>query len=146
MEASVGQRVACGEIVRAVEHDVETSDKHPSVLGVEPLSNWLDRDMRIDAGDRGLSAVGLRPPDIVRCVDHLSMQIGERDGIVIDDPERPDSGPGQILQRWRAKSARANHKGARGFELVLAGSAQPMQNDLTRVAFNLFAREAHGCV
>jgi hypothetical protein len=57
--------------------------------------------MRIDAGDCSLSAVCLRPPDIIRCVDYLSMQVGERDGIVIDDSERPDSRAGQILQRRR---------------------------------------------
>src|SRR5580692_7331236 len=96
-----------------------------SVLGVEPHSDRLDRNMRIDARDRGLSAVGLRLTNIVRCVDHLSMQVGERDGIVVDDSERPDS--------------RANHEGARGLELVLAGSPNPMQNDLARVALNLLA-------
>ena len=76
-------------------------NERPSVLGVEPQRDRLDDDMRIDARDRSLSAVCLRPPDIIRCVNHLPMQIGQRDGIVIDDSERPDSGPGQILQRRR---------------------------------------------
>ena len=67
------------------------------------------------------------------------MQIGERDGIVIDDSERPDSGPCQILQRGRTQASGANHERARGLELVLAGSANPMQDDLARVALNLFA-------
>ena len=67
------------------------------------------------------------------------MQIGERDGIVVDDPERPDAGPCQILQRGRAQASRANDERARGLELVLAGAANPMQDDLARVALNLFA-------
>ena len=94
MEASVGQRVARGEIVRAVEHDVEAANDRPSVLSVQPQGDRLDRDMRIDAGDCGFGALGLRPPDVLTGMDDLSVQIGERDSVVVDDPERPDPGPG----------------------------------------------------
>ena len=60
-------------------------------------------------------------------------------GIVVDDPERPDAGPCQILEGGRTQASSANHEGARGLELVLAGSPNPMQNDLARVALNLLA-------
>ena len=67
------------------------------------------------------------------------MQVGERDDVVVDDPERPDAGPGQILERGRPQASRADDEGARGLELVLAGAANPVQNDLARVALNLCA-------
>ena len=67
------------------------------------------------------------------------MQIGERDDIVVDDPERPDSSAGQILQRRRAQASRADDERARSLELVLARAAEPTQDDLARVALDLFA-------
>ncbi len=146
MEAGIGQRVAGCEIVRAVEHDVEAANDRRRVRFVQPQSDRLDCDMRIDAGDRSFGALRLRPPDIARRMDDLAMQIGERNGIIVDDPERADAGACEILQRRRAEPARADDERARGFELVLAGAAQPMQDDLARVALDLFTREGHGSV
>ena len=61
------------------------------VRGVEPHVDRLDRDMRIDARDRLRRALRLRPADVVRAVDDLPVQVGERDDVVVDDPERPDA-------------------------------------------------------
>src|ERR1700722_2649879 len=102
--------------------------------------------MRIDAGDRGCGAFSLRPPDVLCRMDDLSVQVGERDVVVVNDPERAYTGPRQILQRGRTQAARADHQRPRGFKLVLAGTAQPMQDDLARVALYLFTGEGHGWV
>ncbi len=72
-------------------------------------------------------------------MDDLSVQIGERDGIVVDNSQPPDACAGQILQRWRTQAARADDKRTSGLELVLAGAADPPQDDLARVTLDLFA-------
>ena len=95
--------------------------------------------MRVDALNCGFGARGLRLADILRRMDDLSMQIGKRDGIVVDDPQRPDTGACEILERRGAEPPRADDERARRFELVLPGAAHPMQHDLACVAFNLFA-------
>ena len=76
-------------------------------------------------------------------MDDLAVQVGERDLVVVDDAERPDTGPSQILQRRRAQTACADDERARGLELVLPRAAQPMQDDLARVTLDFFAREGH---
>ena len=53
----------------------------------------LDRDMRIDPRDRLRRARRLRPADVARPVDDLPVQVGERDDVVVDDPERPTPAP-----------------------------------------------------
>ena len=76
-------------------------------------------------------------------MNDLAMQIGERDRVVVDDPERTDARARQILQRRRAKAARADDERARALQPVLARAAEPMQHDLARVALDLIAREGH---
>ena len=68
------------------------------------------------------------------------MQIRKRDGVVIDDSERPDARARKILQRRRAEASRAHDEDARALQLVLTGSADAAQHDLAGVALNFFAR------
>ncbi len=76
-------------------------------------------------------------------MDDLPVQVGERHDVVVDDPEGPDAGAGEILQRRRAKTSGADDKDARGLQPVLPRSADAAQHDLTRVALDFFAGEAH---
>src|SRR5271166_5640757 len=59
--AGVRQGVAGGEIVRAVENDVETADDATRVVGPEPQGDRLDGDVRVEPGDRVRRALRLRP-------------------------------------------------------------------------------------
>ena len=143
VEAGVGDGVAGGEIVAAVEHDVPVGDQRARVGLVEPPLDLDHFDMRIEARDRLRGAVDLLAADVAGRVQHLAMQIGERDDVVVDDPERADAGAGEILQRRRAEPAGPDRQRARRLELVLPRPADAAQHDLPRIALDLFLAEFH---
>ena len=52
----------------------------------------FDGHLGIDPFDRGRGAFHLGPPDVVGPVNHLTLQVGKIDDIVIDYAECPDPG------------------------------------------------------
>ena len=87
--------------------------------------------------------VDLAPSDIGRGMDDLALQVGQRHGVVIDDPERADAGRGKIHQRRRAEPARTDHQYRGLLQRCLAGAANLAQHDMARIAFELAAAQ-HG--
>ena len=59
--------------------------------------------MRVEARECPRHARRLGLPDVLRSVDHLALQVGKRDDIVIDEADRTDAGRGEILQQWGAE-------------------------------------------
>ncbi len=105
----------------------------------------LDRHMRIEAPDRGRGAVDLGQTDLRRAVDHLPLQVGQRDRVVVDDRQRADPGGGEIQQRGRAEPAGADDQHPRALERGLSGSADLVQHDVAGIAFELL-RAQHRCM
>ena len=58
-------------------------------------------------------------------MDDLPVQVGERHDVVVDDPEGPDTGAGEILQRRRAEPSGADNKDARGLQPFWPGPPTP---------------------
>ena len=100
--------------------------------------------MRVQSTDRVGRALGLRPADVVGPVQDLAVQVGQRDHVVVDDPERPDARAGQILQRRRAEAARPHDEDPRRLQPGLSRAADAVQHDLAGIAFDFFARKGHG--
>ncbi len=101
------------------------------------------RDMRIQSPDHRGGAVDLRRTDVGRAVDDLALQVGERDRVVVHDPDGADAGRREIEQRRRAEPARADYQHARALERVLAGPAHLVQHDVAGITFEFLRRE-HG--
>ena len=99
--------------------------------------------MRVEPADRRGRTRDFRHADVGRGVDHLALQIGERDLVVIDDAKRADTGSGEIEQHRRAEPAGADDQHTRALERGLAGSADLAQDDVAGVAFKFF-RIKHG--
>ena len=97
--------------------------------------------MRIDAPERVAGAVELRQADGLGVVDDLALQVGQRDGVVVDDAERADAGRREILQHRRAKATGADHQHACALQLLLPGAADFRQHDVARIAFEFFRRK-----
>ena len=57
-----------------------------------------------------------------RCgvVDHLALQVREVDLVVVDDPQRPDPGSGEVERRGRAQAAGAEQQHLGVEQLLLA--------------------------
>ena len=88
-----------------------------------------------------LAALSVLAMPTVRVVDHLPLQIGQRDDIVVDDAERADAGRRQIFEHRRAEPAGADHQHARALQPLLAGAADLRQHDVARIALQFFRRK-----
>ena len=75
--------------------------------------------------NRGGRALDLRLSDFGRPVDHLALQIRQRDRVVVDDAERTYPGGREIEQRRRAKSTGADHQHPRALERGLVRARRP---------------------
>jgi hypothetical protein len=100
-------------------------------------------NVRIEPANRGAGAFDLRHANLGRRVDHLALQIRQRDRVVVHHAERADAGSREIEQQRRAKSAGADHQHARALERRLAGAADLAQHDMAGVTLDLFRCE-HG--
>ncbi len=79
-----------------------------------------DLDVGVQRADRLLRRVHLRDAD-ARCVmDHLALEVGEIDDVVVDDPQRADAGRGEIQSGRRAEPAGAQQQDLGVEQLLLA--------------------------
>ena len=136
-EAGTETLVLCDTNGGALPHEVE------HVAGDQPRAVQFHRHMRVDPLDGRGCAFDLGHADIGGAVDHLALQVGERDCVVIDDTQRPDAGSGEIEQHRRAQSAGADHEHTRALERGLARPADLAEHDVAGIAFKFCGIE-HG--
>ena len=95
------------------------------------------------ACDRRLGGVDLGDADTLGVVDHLALEVGEVDDVIVDDPEGPDARRRKIERRRRTEAARAQQQHLGVQELLLALDPDLAQQQVTRVAVALLgAHEA----
>ena len=73
----------------------------------------------------------------------LALQIGQADGIEIDDAEGADARRRQIEDHRAAQPARSDHQHARRLEARLARAAHLAQHDVAGVTLKLRIAEIH---
>ncbi|ESX42504.1 hypothetical protein X764_11125 [Mesorhizobium sp. LSHC440A00] len=139
--AGIRHHIARLEIVGAVDDHVVARHENGSIVGRQPEIVQFHRDMGIDPGDRCFGALGLRRSDRIGGVDHLPLQIGQRDNIVVDDAKRADACGSEIFQHRRAEAAGADHQHSRPLQPLLAGAADLRQHDVAGIAFEFFVGE-----
>ena len=101
--------------------------------------------MRVQPSDRNGSTFRLHFADRAGIVDHLPLQVGERNTIVIGNAERANACGRQILQDRRAEPSGAYDKHPRGLQLLLAGAADFRQQYVAMIACDLVRAEGfHG--
>jgi hypothetical protein len=142
--AGIVQQVAGGEIVAAVDHDVEGGHPLQRRGRGQPLGEALDRDLRVQRLQPGGGAVDLELAQRGGVVHHLALQVGQLDDVVVMQPDGADPGGGEIQQQRRAEAAGADHQHPRGQQLFLTLAADLGQQDVARIALDLGVGEAHG--
>ena len=93
------------------------------------------------AVDRLLRRIDLRDADPLARMDHLALEVGEVDLVVVDDPERADAGRRQVQRRRRAEAAGAEQQHLRVEQLLLALDPDLGQQQMARVALALLGRQ-----
>ena len=130
-------QVACGEIVRAVDHDVIGFDDLAGVLGLEEGVVQVDLHIRVDFFDAVAGAVEFLAAYILRSMQNLALEVRVVHDIEIHKPERADACGSQIKGDRRAKSAGADAKNLRRFEAFLALHGDLGHDEMPRVACHL---------
>ncbi len=99
---------------------------------------FTDVGVPVQALDHLLGGVDLEHSDGVRGVDDLALQIRFVDDVEVDEAERADAGGGEVEGEGGAEAAGADAEDARGLELLLAFHADLGQDEVARVACDLF--------
>ena len=100
-------------------------------------------DAGIDALEGVTSGLALVAADVLGAVDDLALEIGEIDGIEIDETEASNARGGEIHGDGGAESAGADAEDAGGFDALLAGEADFRENQVPRVAADFFIAQFH---
>ena len=122
--------VAGGEIVRAVQDDVVALHDPPHIGLGEPLPVLDDGHVRVERPDVRSSAGRLRRADAGRVMDHLPVEVGQGDGVVVDDPDRAHARGRQIEEGGRTEAPRPDDEHARGEQAELSLLAEAVEEDL----------------
>ena len=100
-------------------------------------------DVRVDRGQRLAAGFGLGHADAGLCVQNLALQVGQVDGVVVDQGDLPDACRGKIERGGRAEAAGADDQRVRGEYAFLALDAQRVQQDVSAVAEELLVRHLY---
>ena len=94
-------------------------------------------DVGVERLDRLLGRLDLRLADPLGVVDHLALQVGQVDLVVVDDAERADAGRGEVQGGRRAEPAGADQQHLRLEQLLLALEPDLRDQQVARVALTL---------
>ncbi len=91
------------------------------VAGVEPAVVLDHLDVGVEPFDEDPRRLGLRHPDPLGVVDHLALQVGGVDDVVVDEADGADPGGGQVERGRRPEAAGAEqqHLGVEKLELAV---------------------------
>ena len=105
--------------------------------GVEAAVVLDDLDVGVQPFDEDPRRGGLRHPDPLGVVDHLALQVGGVDDVVVDEADRADAGGGEVERGRRAEAAGAEQQHLRVQQLHLAVDPDLGQQRVARVALAL---------
>src|ERR1700722_15778671 len=106
----VVEQIAGGEVVDAVDDDVVALDDLHDVGGVDAGLVLDDVDIGVQSLDGLLRRVDLGNTDAVGGVDHLALQVGQVDDVIVDDAQRANAGGGEVERGGRAEAARSQQQ------------------------------------
>jgi hypothetical protein len=101
-------------------------------------------DVRVDVVDRLARRFGLAPPDVLRAMDDLAVEVGLVDHVVVDQPDRADTRRGEIHRQRRAQPAGPDQQHLRGLQPALPLHAHARHDEMPRVPADLLVREGFG--
>ncbi|MNE73220.1 hypothetical protein D3C80_1692170 [compost metagenome] len=97
--------------------------------------------MRIKAGN-GINGAGrFHFTNRAAVIDNLSLKIGQRNRVIINQPQCSNTGSGEIQQYRRAQTTGANHQHFGTFKPLLADAADFRQQYMSLVAFDLLVSQ-----
>ena len=115
LETAGVELVTNGDVVGAVQHQIVIGNL-PRQRGL--IQQGIERDqpdVRVNARQRLAGRIHLRLADGRVAVQRLALEVGQRDGVEIEQGELTHAGRRQILSGGAAEPAEADHQYASGF-------------------------------
>jgi len=142
-DAGVVDEELGGEIVGAVDDEVIAGNDGGNIGRTDPLLVSVDRHIRIDGAHLFGGGNYLRFADIRGEMDHLPLQVGDIDNVGIGNADGAYAGGRQIEGDRRAETAGADDQHPAVKQLALPFAADFLENDMARIALDLFFVEHH---
>ena len=135
--AGAVDRVARGEVVGAVEHDVRLGDDRGQDRCIHSPGECNDFYFWVDRIQRLLCSLDLHRADRLGAEEDLALQVGEIDLVAVGEGQAPDAGRRQVERRGAAEPARADDQRACRAQLLLALNSELGKEDVPAVAEKL---------
>jgi hypothetical protein len=101
----------------------------------------VDFDVRIDLADAIPSGVKFFATDVFGAVEDLALEVGEINGISVDETEAADPSGGEVEADGRAKSTGSDAEDARCFEAFLSFEGHFGHDEMPGVTCDFVVRE-----
>ena len=135
--AGAVEGVAGGEVVGAVEDDVDIGEKRLQVVRVDSLLQWDDLHIGIQRGERGARSFDFLRADGIGAVKNLPLQVSEIYFVRIGKRDFPDAACGEVEGGGAAEAAGADDQRVRCAQPLLALDADFLEQDVAAVAEEL---------
>ena len=128
---------ARGKIIAAINHQIIRGEQGCAIIIIQSLLVNMAFKMRVQRAQRVGHGLGLILPQHIIGKQNLPLQIGQSDSVIINQPQRADTGSRQILRHRMAQTAQTDQCDARRFQFLLTGTADFLQHNMALIAGNL---------
>ena len=131
------------EVVAAVDDQRMAGKQVLGIVMIDPGLDGRGLHMRIQSLDECGRGRRFRHPDLVGAEDRLALEVGQIEGIVVDDCQSPKTRAGECRYYGTADAAGTDNDGAGRLEACLTGAADVGQDNVPGVALKLVVRKIH---
>ena len=132
-----------GEVVATVQHDVGAGHQFVQHGALGALFQRDHFDAGVVFAQRAAPRGRFRQTDAVGTMQDLALQIGQVDRVAVGQRDASDPGGGKIQGGRRTQAAGADHDRVAGKQAFLPLDAYLRQEDVARVAQQLFVVHGH---
>jgi hypothetical protein len=129
--------MACGEIVRAVEHDIDGADQIWEIFFLKFRLQGKNLNLGIECAKRRARSLYFGYADGIRAVKNLPLQVGEVDLVRVGEGEFADAAGGEVERRRASQAAGADDERMRRAQPLLALDPYLIEQDVAAVAEEL---------
>lgn len=141
--AGVVDEIARGKIVGAVEDDVVRGDEGEGVGAREAGDDGRDGEKRIEREQAAGGGGGFGQAGVGGGVEDLPLEVGDVDGVGVDDGDAADAGGGEVEEGGAAESAGANDEYGAALQRGLRLGAEAGEREVALVTGKFVGGKRH---
>src|SRR6266849_5343844 len=140
--ARVVDEIARGEIVGAIDDDIEVLEKFERVGASQLRLKRLDLNVRIEVREARARGFALGLANVAGAEGDLALEVGEVDHVKVNQAKFSDARRGKIQTKRRAKPARADEEYLSVLQLELPLHANFRHDEVAAVTKDFLVRKA----